>query len=793
MNRNKLKNILSKRVLILDGAMGTELIRKGFDKFPPEVYLPRNQKAILEIQRDYVNAGCDILLTATLGANPLKLKTIGLEDKMEEINERAVDTARAAATSRVLLAGDLGPTGEMFPPSGSLNFARVYECYSKEVKVLKKKGVGLFILETFSDIRELKAALLAVRDNAPDTFIVANLTFDKDGRTLIGTDPTGFALSFEDMDVDALGINCSLGPEGILPIFQELSRMTTKLLSIKPNAGIPEIVNGKTVYRMGPEEFVKYGEDFFELGANIIGGCCGTGPEHINLLVKRLGKRKPNKREKEILKGISALTKNVIFVQDSPPVVIGERINPTGKKKMTEEIEKGTMQTILTEAKRQSKAGASVLDLNFGMESGIREDWTRNLVTELLISPGLPLSLDLRSEYLIEAALQEYGGRVLLNSITLEDMDKKVKLLKRYGGMVVFLPIDKNGIAENAKKRLTMAKKAIRLLKEMGFEKKRILFDPVVMSLATGYDPSITIEALKLYKSLGLLTVLGLSNISYGLPYRANINNYFLNLCTNIGLDAVIMNPLEKEISPELDLSPVFSGEKNVVEFLKEIKVKEKERVIQKEEKEEDDVLNAVIAGEKEKTLSLVKELLKEMDYEEVIEEVLRPALEEVGKRYEKREIFLPQLIMAAESAQTAFVFIEASFQKKKTGKGKVVIATVRGDIHDIGKNIVAMMLKNAGFDVTDLGKDVPTEVIVKSAKETGASVIALSALMTTTALKMKEVIGRLKEEKVPSKVIIGGACITNKFASDIGADAYAKDASQATKEVKKLMKKNNC
>ncbi|TES94230.1 MAG: 5-methyltetrahydrofolate--homocysteine methyltransferase, partial [Candidatus Cloacimonadota bacterium] len=467
-----------------------------------------------------------------------------------------------------------------------------------------------------------------------------------------------------------------------------------------------------------------------------------------------------------------------------------ERINPTGKKKMTEDIEKGATAAIRNEAKSQAEAGASVLDLNLGMESGIEEDWLRYLVTNLLVSPGLPLSLDLRSENLIEAALQEYGGRPLFNSITIKDMESKVKLLIRYGGMAVFLPIDESGISKTAEKRAALAKRAINHLSEMGFNKNRILFDPIVMSLATGNAPRITLETLKSYKKLGLLTVLGLSNISYGLPHRASINKYFLNLCVDIGLNAVIMNPLEKEKVTDLDLSPVFSGKKNIMEFLKETKVAKKEKIMPGKEKKEVNLLTTLIGGDKEKTLSLIKGLLKKIDYEKVIEDVLRPALDQVGRLYEKREIFLPQLIMAAETAQTAFGFIEKKFAKKRRGEGQVIIATVRGDIHDIGKNIVAMMLKNAGFDVTDLGKDVPSKDIVKIAKENNANVIALSALMTTTALKMKEVIELTRKKEVSTKVIIGGACITKKFADDIGADAYAKDASEAVKEVRRLMGK---
>ena len=786
MKREQLRKMLSKRVLVLDGAMGTELIKRGCGDATPEKVILHSPEVILKIQSDYVKAGSDIILTATFGANRLKLKKLGLETRFEELNRSAVTLAKKALSKGVLVAGDIGPTGDMFPPSGELDFTKTYKCFKEQTGILAEEGVDLFILETFSDIRELKAAILAVSENAPDKFIIANLTFEKGGRTLIGTDPTGFALAFEDLNVDALGVNCSLGPEGIFPIFQELSRTTSKLLSIEPNAGIPEIIDGKAHYRMSPEKFVRYAEDFLEMGANIIGGCCGTGPEHIRLLVKKIKKRRPRKRKNRSLIGVSSLTKNVIFVPDTPTIIIGERINPTGRKRMTGEIEKGVMKAILTEAKKQSKEGASLLDINLGMESRIREDWLRRLVTELLISPGLPLSVDIRSVRLIERAFQEYAGRPLLNSITLTGMEGECRLLKRYGGMVVFLPIDKNGVPETAKKRLQLTKKAIDILKEMGIDKDRILFDPIVMSLATGNDPLVTLKTLESYKSLGLHTIIGLSNISFGLPHRRSINKYFLDRCIEIGLDAVIMNPLDRKTSAELNLSPVFSGKKTIMEFLKETKITRKEKP--KKKKKELNVLNIIIEGEKEKILTLIKKMLKDMDYRRVIEDVLKPALEEVGELYEKKNIFLPQLILAAETAQAAFGFIEKRFSEKKGGEGKVVIATVRGDIHDIGKNIVAMMLKNAGFEVIDLGKDVPSEIIVKSAEKKNAKIIALSALMTTTALRMKEVINIVEKNKMPAKVIVGGACVTKKFADEIGANAYAKDATEAVKEVKKLV-----
>jgi 5-methyltetrahydrofolate--homocysteine methyltransferase len=789
MNRKKIKSILSHKVLLSDGAMGTELINRGFGDFPPEVYVLRNRDAILGIQKDYVNAGCDILLTATFGANPIKLENFHLENQTERINATAVDIAREAASGEVLVAGDIGPTGSFFPPSGNLTFSTAYKVFSKQAKALHQKGVDLFILETFSDIRELKAAFFSIRDISPHSFIIVNLTMEKDGRTLVGTDPAGFSLAFGDLDVDGLGINCSLGPEKILPIFQELCGISDKYLNIKPNAGMPEIVDGKTVYRMDPAQFAKYGEDFYEMGANIIGGCCGTGPLHIKKLVKKIKGKTPQKRRVKSIIGLSSLSKKSVFTSNTNPVIIGERINPTGKKKMTLEIERGATKTILKEAKKQAEAGASVLDLNLGMESGITEQWTKTLITNLQASPGLPISLDIRRTDLIQASLQEYGGRALLNSITLddEDMKKKVNLLLKYGGMAVFLPIDKDGIPTTVERREKVLNTALKTFDDMGLNKQRILFDPIVMSLATGSNPTLTLETLRLYKSMGLLTIIGLSNISYGLPHRASINNYFLNLCRQIGVDAVIMNPIEKSVSTDADLSPIFTGEKNVKQFLDEIKLKEKRKKV-KEYKKEDNLSQAILDGEKEKTLSIVKKMLKKTDFEKVIENYLRPALDKVGERYNKREIFLPELILSAEAAQSAFKYIENTFQKESKGEGKVVIATVRGDIHDIGKNIVAMMLKNAGFDVTDLGKDVPSKEIIQTAEEINANIIALSALLTTSALKMKEVVNMVKKKNIPTKVIIGGACITQKFANEIGADAYGYDASSAVSETSRLM-----
>jgi 5-methyltetrahydrofolate--homocysteine methyltransferase len=397
----------------------------------------------------------------------------------------------------------------------------------------------------------------------------------------------------------------------------------------------------------------------------------------------------------------------------------------------------------------------------------------------------------MRSDHLIEAALQAYGGRALLNSITLLDMETKVKLLKRYGGMAVFLPLDKDGIPSTARKRALLASKAVKKLGALGFGRERILFDPIVMSLATGNDPQTTLHTLRLYKKKGYLTVMGLSNISYGLPHRPSINHYFLDLCTAIGLDAVIMDPSDKKGAPHIDLGAVFSGKQEIKDFIAQVAFpKEPAPIEKKEETELELLLHTMLEGEKEKVIEQIEALLRTRDYERIIEESLRPALDEIGKRYGRHEIFLPQLIMAAETAQAAFGYLQRRFSRKSAGEGKVIIATVKGDLHDIGKNIVAMMLRNGGFEVEDLGKDVPSEDIVQHALKKKADIIALSALMTTTAMKMKEVIALAKKSAVPAKVIIGGACITKKFAEEIGAHAYASDASGAVREVKRLLAK---
>lgn len=791
MTRARIQAMLAGKVLFLDGAVGTELIKRGYGDIAPERAVLELPAVVEDIHRAYVAAGSDILLTATLGANPAKLKESGLSGSMKAINRQAVIVARSAALPHTLVAGNLGPTGILFPPSGKLSFDSAYRCYQEQVGILIEEGVDLFILETFFDIRELKAALLATRDWAKDLYIMANLTFNKDARTLMGTDPTGFALAFEDLDIDALGINCSLGPEETLPIFQELSRTTTKALGVKPNAGIPEIVQGEPHYDMTPEVFADFGEDFIDLGVNFIGGCCGTGPEHIKLLASRFRNRHPARRAIEPPVGISSLSRNVIFTPESSPVIIGERINPTGKKRMTEELERGLSNHILKEAQAQADGGARALDLNLGMESGISESFVHDLVMQLLITPGIPLSLDLRSTHLIETALQAYGGRPLLNSISCSDLEDKVPLLMRYGGMAVFLPIDKNGVPSTAKQRMALAGRALSMLHQMGFHRERILFDPIVLSLSTGNDPLITLDTLGLFKARGYRTILGLSNISYGLPHRPRINRYFLDRCSEIGTDAVIMNPSDREVTVDIDLSPVFSGKKHIRDFIAEVTPARDKPLTKKTPGESvDAVFKAILDGEKDRIVPQLQLMLKHTSYGRIIEESLRPALDEVGKRYEQREIFLPQLILAAETAQAAFFYLEQQFAQKTAGEGRILIATVKGDLHDIGKNIVAMMLRNAGFEVTDLGKDIASKEIVEQAREKKVHIIALSALMTTTAMRMKEVIELARAGGVAAKVLIGGACITRRFAEDIHADAYAGDASEAVKEAKKLIGK---
>ena len=769
MNRNDLNEILRERVLLLDGSYGAEFVRRGFKgDLPPDVLNLRDPRLVKGVHQDYVNAGADIIITNTFGSTPYKLKQSGVEEH-KEIVESGVKIAKEAAQGKTLVFGDIGPTGALPYPLGEEGFDFFFNNYFETAKIMVEKGVDGIILETFSDMLELKAAVLAVREVSKDVFLVAHLTFDENGRTLTGTDPFNFALTFNDLDVDCLGINCTLGPEEMLPVFQELAKHSNKFLSVEPNAGLPVLEDGKTVYPVGAKEFALHMDSYWEYGANIIGGCCGTNPEHIRQMRKTLGERSPVSREKRRCSAVSSTLKTVDF---DDFVIVGERINPAGRKRLKEAVEKRDLDYIIDDARKQVEAGADILDINFGIESNVPSDFMEKVILSLVYKVGVPLSLDVQTPELLERLMKIYPGRPLVNSSRAaeEELGFKTDLVKKYGGVLIVLSMGSD-VPHSLVERKSSVDWALQFMEKKGLDKERIFFDPIVLSLGAGGNPRVTLETLEYIKKLGLKTIFGLSNLSFGLPDKSFFNAAFLVLSLEKGLDAAIMNPLDEVLIKNLDAALIILGKKGLP----------KARV-----ETEDRIVKVLLSGKKEELLNIVKEELKHSKPLEVVDKHLKPAMEKIGEMYSSGEIFLPQLILAAQASKPSFDLIERKLGEKK-GEEMFIIATVKGDVHDIGKNIVAAVVRSSGFDVIDLGKDVSTEKIVEAVKRFKPKALGLSAMMTTTAPRIKEVTEGLKKQNLKVVVIGGGASLDEKTAKTLGADFYAKDAVDALKILKKV------
>lgn len=770
MNRWELRRILEERILLLDGAYGTEFIKTGLKGgIPSEILNVEKPEMVLDLQKRYVMAGADILITNTFGAIPMKLAKHGLEGLFEDIVRNAIRIARKASRGKTLVFGNLGPSGELPEPMGNGNFDIFYENFRKVVEIMLEEGVDGFILETFSDILELKAAVYAVRDLSEDVFVIAHLTFDERGRTLTGTDPKNFALTFEDLDVDALGMNCTLGPEEMLPVFQELSKYTSKYLSVEPNAGMPQIVDGKTIYPVGPEEFAAYVDSFWESGVNILGGCCGTTPKHISLLKRILGRRAPVERTP---KKVFAVTSPSNLVDFEDFVVVGERINPAGRKKLWKAMLNEDMTVVEKEAKEQVENGARILDVNFGVERSISSNFAK-IVVEKLPYTSAPLSLDVQSVDLIEELMKVYPGRPLLNSSRAvhDEIEERVRILKKYGGILVILAMEEH-VPRDFDDRKKAIEKALRILEDLCFDTNRIIIDPVVLPLGAGGKAVDVLKTIEYVKNLGFKTILGLSNISFGLPDRSSYNAAFLVMAIERGLDSAIMNPLDDALMKIMEASLVILGKKEPPK---------------KNVKTDNEILDIILSGKTERLLEIVKNMVDNgatpMD---VVEKHLRPAMEEVGRLYDKGKIFLPQLIVASQTAVPSFEFLESKMVGQ-SGDKAFVIATVRGDIHDIGKNIVASVVKSSGYKVIDLGKDVPNEKIVEAVERYKPVALGLSAMMTTTVLRIREIVEELKRRNLRVPVIVGGASLNENLSKELGADFYARSATDVVRFLKEI------
>lgn len=784
----KFIDLLGKERLFFDGAMGTMLQKNGLSAGEiPETWNITHRDTVYAIHKAYADAGCNIIKSNTFGANALKFK--GTDYTVEEIVTSAIDIAKTAVSGKdkTFVALDLGPTGKLLKPYGELPFETAYELYKQQVIAGKKAGADLVLIETMGDTYEIKAAVLAAKENC-DLPIVVTMIFDESGKLLTGSDIKTAVFMLEGLGVDAIGFNCGLGPRQMLSLLPELLKYSSTPLAVNPNAGLPECVNGVTFFNVTPEDFANDLKELAEMGVSLLGGCCGTTPEHLKEAVK-LCKDIPVLPVKQ--KNITAVTSySKTAVIGERPIIIGERINPTGKKKLKAALVSGDSGYIFSEALSQVECGADVLDVNVGLPEIDEPKVMCDTVRGIQGITNLPLQIDTSDPAAMEQALRIYNGKPLINSVNgkKESMEKIFPLAEKYGGVVVCLTLDESGIPESAEGRIKIAEKIINTAKEYGIDKKDLIIDTLAMTVSTGAENAKrTLQALSYVRNtLGVNTVLGVSNISFGLPKRDNINAAFFTLAMGSGLSAGIINPKSDSMMNAFYSYCALNGyDENFETYIS--KTSDSAPTAKNDKT---DLKTAVINGLSKAAGENARELLKTEQPLDIINLYLIPALDIVGKGFEDGTIFLPQLLMSADAAKAAFDEIKASIPAEANGsekKNKVVIATVKGDIHDIGKNIVKVLLENYGFDVIDLGKDVDPEIIVDTAIKEKVKLVGLSALMTTTVVNMEETIRLLRKRYPECKVMVGGAVMTQDYADRIGADSYAKDAMGAVRYAERL------
>ena len=790
-------------IQIFDGAMGTMLQNAGMKTGDcPEYLNITNPKMVQDVHRAYFEAGSDIIETNTFGASRIKLAEYNLSDKVAEINTAAVQNVKIATAGKAKVAGSMGPTGGFIKPLGELDFDEVYQNYYEQAKALATAGADYILIETCIEIQEMRAALLAAKD-ACDLPVICQLSFSEDGRTVTGTDPQSAAIILSAMGADVIGANCSLGPEQLVPIVKELAENCSCPISIQPNAGMPHLVDGKTVFPMTPEDFGKWAPELVKAGATFIGGCCGTTPAHIKAIKEALkGVDEPVRKEPSKDLALASRSKTVFIGKDLPTRLIGERINPTGRKKLAAEIKNGSFISVKREAIEQEQAGAQILDVNMGVAGIDQAEAMKKAVMEISQLVNIPLAIDTSDAKALEAGLKAYPGRALINSVSAEPDRLKyfIPLAKRYGAAILCLPLSEEGIPKTGKERLVVVQKIIDEAKKYGLKDNDFLLDALVMTIATDKDAcNEVLNTLRLYrKYIGAPSTMGLSNISFGLPNRPLINSTFFAMCLAAGLDAPIMNPYDDSMQNALSAASALLGKDpsgrdySISHSGQNIPVAKAKTVASTGDIIED-IKNAIISGEKEAIADMVEKALNDgYKPNEITDKALSAAMNVVGKDFGAKKIFLPQVMLSAEAMREAFIKIKERIPADSmSDKGKIVIATVKGDIHDLGKNIVAALLENNGYRVIDLGKDVDKEDIIKAAKENNADMIGLCSLMTTTITQIDEVIEELKNSDFKTKVMIGGAVVTSEYADKVGADAYASDGVEAVELAKKLIVKN--
>ncbi|WP_370781692.1 homocysteine S-methyltransferase family protein [[Ruminococcus] lactaris] len=792
-----LRERLGKELLYFDGGMGTLLQERGLQPGElPETWNLLHAEEIREIHRKYIEAGSDIVLTNTFGANALKFHDDAYS--LEEIVNAAVGHVKAAAEQagngrRIYTALDIGPTGKLLKPMGDLDFETAYEAYKEVMIYGEKAGADLIHIETMSDTYELKAAVLAAKENT-SLPVFATTIFDERGKLLTGADVPSVVALLEGLRVDAFGINCGMGPEQMIPILEQITKYSSLPVIVKPNAGLPKQKNGQTYYDVSPEEFAEVMKKIVEMGAVVIGGCCGTTPDHIKAMADACRMIPIKPVEKKNFTMVSSYGQSVFLGTGSK--IIGERINPTGKKRFKQALKEHDLDYILREGITQQDNGAHILDVNVGLPDIDEPALMKEVVQELQSVTSLPLQIDTVDVEAMEGALRIYNGKAMVNSVSgkQESMDKVFPLIQKYGGVVIGLALDENGIPADAEGRVQVAKKIIAEAAKYGIEKKDIVIDALAMTISSEPEGAkITLETLRrLRDEVGVCTVLGVSNISFGLPSRPIVNSIFYTMAMQNGLSVGIINPGSEDMMKAwYAFHALMALDSNCEKYIARYAQQPGTTPVQAAGGKYTMTLQSAIErGLKEEASSITAELAEQKDALDIINEELIPALNNVGEGFEKGTVFLPQLLMSAESAKSAFAVLKERMDQSgevQEKKGKVILATVKGDIHDIGKNIVKVLLENYSFDVIDLGKDVPPEKVVETVLEQDVHLVGLSALMTTTVVSMEETIRQLREKAPDCLVMVGGAVLNQEYADMIGADFYGKDAMQSVHYAQKV------
>ena len=814
MDRKIFHRLFEERIVMLDGATGSNLMQAGMPVgVCPEKWILEHPQHLIKLQRAYIQAGTNILLAPTFTANRIKLAEYHLEDKIREMNMQLVDLTRTAIAQenhRGFIAGDMTMTGRQLQPVGDLAFEELVDVYKEQAQILVEAGVDLFFVETMMSLAEARACVIAIKEvcNLP---IMVSMTFNSDGKTLFGSTPEASVVVLQSLGVDAVGINCSTGPKEMEALIKRMVRYATIPVFAKPNNGMPELIDGETKYTMTPETFAEYGRALVEAGARAVGGCCGSTPKHIEMLKKVVRSVEPEATKPVCTRVLSSESAVQEIHLDGNFLVVGERINPTGKKKLQAQLREGKLDLVREMAMAQEENGAAILDINMGMNGIDEKEMMKQVIYEVAATVDCPLCLDTSHIDVMEEALRVYPGRALINSVSLETekIEHMLPLAKKYGAMFVLLPLSDEGLPKDAKEKHEIIDTVYDRAMELGMAHEDIVVDGLVATI--GANPEAAKECydtISYCKDIRKLpTICGLSNISFGLPERSFVNTAFLTMAICRGLTMAIANP-----SQELLMNAAFASDMLLhrpdsdiryierMNKLAEEKAKYETVVVKKEgaaggtasvEEKADPVTTAVLKGNKGTIIDEVKKAIADgAKPEEIINDQLIAAINKVGEFFEQKKYFLPQLIASANTMKLAIDYLEPMLEKKNDGQEMptLVIATVEGDIHDIGKNLVVLMLKNYGYNVIDMGKDVPCEDIVDTAIRENAAIIGLSALMTTTMMRMQDVVELCKEKGCKSKVIIGGACITQSFADEIGADGYSKDAAECVRLVERLL-----